>query len=56
MVVVLVALESFMLFDPCLNWAVSINRENRGRGPLLLVGLDIFGCLHWSLVAANDGF
>ena len=19
----------------CLNWAVSINRENRGRGPLL---------------------
>lgn len=27
-----VALESFKLFDLCLNWAVSINCETRGRG------------------------
>jgi len=39
----------------CLNWAVSINRENRGRGPLL-VGLYIFVYLHWCLVAVSEGF
>jgi len=47
MIVVLVALESLICV---LNWAVSLNRENRGlgpHGPLLLVGLDIFVHLHW---------
>jgi len=41
--VVLIELQSFILVDLHLNWAVCINCETRGRGSLLLVALDVLG-------------
>jgi len=41
--VALIALQSSILFDLYLNWAVSINCETRACGPLLLVALDVLG-------------